>query len=54
MQREERRELLEEVRRLRRLQERTVLDKTRDVAVDVAESVKSAAGKVKEKVTSLW
>ena len=52
MQREERRELLEEVRRLRRLQERTVLDKTRDVAVDVAESVKSAAGKVKEKVSS--
>jgi hypothetical protein len=52
MQREERRELLEEVRRLRRLQERSIFDKARSAARDVADSVKSAAGKVRKKVGS--
>ncbi|MFU1780239.1 hypothetical protein ACM16X_02535 [Haloarcula japonica] len=51
---EQNQELLEEVQRLRRLEERSIFDKARDAAGDVKESVKSAAGKMKEKVTSLW
>ncbi|ELY83637.1 hypothetical protein C485_17832 [Natrinema altunense JCM 12890] len=58
MQGQRQEELLKEVRELRRdfrrLEERSIFDKARSAVGDVKESVKSAAGKMKEKVANLW